>query len=157
MLCNDCGDKNKKVWILCNDCGDIHNILDFNLAKFDSKQDQGVLLSLSPNPFMKLYTWPLDICYGFYIISYAIRNFISECAGMTIDEANSEVYVLSFARHKNRVMFLGYCCTENKNILIYEYICNTSLYWHLFENSEAVLDWPQRFGIALGIVKGLLP
>lgn len=35
------------------------------LTKFDVKQDQSVLLSLSPNSFMKLYTWPLNICYGF--------------------------------------------------------------------------------------------
>ncbi|XP_004502563.1 proline-rich receptor-like protein kinase PERK10 isoform X2 [Cicer arietinum] len=70
-------------------------------------------------------------------------------------EFHSEVYVLSFARHKNIVMLLGYCCKENKNILIYEYICNKSLHWHLFENTEAVLDWPQRYGIALGTAKGL--
>ena len=50
---------------------------------------------------------------------------------------------------------MGCCCKENKNILIYEYICNKSLHWHLFENSEAVLDWPQRYGIALGVAKGL--
>lgn len=47
-------------------------------------------------------------------------------------EFHSEVYVLSFARHKNIVMLLGYCCKEKKNILIYEYICNKSLHWHLF-------------------------
>ncbi|CAL5203945.1 unnamed protein product [Lathyrus oleraceus] len=70
-------------------------------------------------------------------------------------EFHSEVYVLSFARHKNIVMLLGYCCKENKNILIYEYICNKSLHWHLFENNDAVLDWPQRYGIALGTAKGL--
>jgi len=43
---------------------------------------------------MKLYTWPLDICYGFYIISYAIRNFIAECAGMTIDDPFWTVWLL---------------------------------------------------------------
>lgn len=47
-------------------------------------------------------------------------------------EFHSEVYVLSFARHKNIVMLLGYCCKENVNILVYEYICNNSLEWHLF-------------------------
>ena len=49
-------------------------------------------------------------------------------------EFNSEVSVLSFARHKNIVMLLGYCCKENLNILVYEYICNKSLDWHLFGN-----------------------
>lgn len=47
-------------------------------------------------------------------------------------EFHSEIYVLSFARHKNIVMLLGYCCKENLNILVYEYICNKSLEWHLF-------------------------
>lgn len=47
-------------------------------------------------------------------------------------EFHSEVYVLSFARHKNIVMLLGYCCKERENILVYEYICNNSLDWHLF-------------------------
>ncbi|KAE8735093.1 hypothetical protein F3Y22_tig00000477pilonHSYRG00460 [Hibiscus syriacus] len=70
-------------------------------------------------------------------------------------EFNSEVSVLSFARHKNIVMLLGYCCKENLNILVYEYICNKSLYWHLFENTENVLDWHQRRAIAIGTAKGL--
>ncbi|XP_020233022.1 receptor-like cytosolic serine/threonine-protein kinase RBK1 [Cajanus cajan] len=70
-------------------------------------------------------------------------------------EFHSEVYVLSFARHKNIVMLLGYCCKGKKNILIYEYICNKSLHWHLFENNEAVLEWHQRYAIAIGTAKGL--
>ncbi|KAK7410651.1 hypothetical protein VNO78_01603 [Psophocarpus tetragonolobus] len=70
-------------------------------------------------------------------------------------EFHSEVYVLSFARHKNIVMLLGYCCKEKKNILVYEYICNKSLHWHLFENNEVVLEWHQRYAIAIGTAKGL--
>ncbi|XWS21713.1 hypothetical protein CRYUN_Cryun30bG0078200 [Craigia yunnanensis] len=70
-------------------------------------------------------------------------------------EFNSEVSVLSFARHKNIVMLLGYCCKENLNILVYEYICNKCLYWHLFDNTENVLDWHQRRSIAIGTAKGL--
>lgn len=71
------------------------------------------------------------------------------------EEFSSEVFVLSFARHKNIVMLLGFCCKENVNILVYEYICNNSLEWHLFENSENVLDWHQRRSIAIGTAKGL--
>ncbi|XVE55241.1 hypothetical protein DITRI_Ditri03aG0143400 [Diplodiscus trichospermus] len=70
-------------------------------------------------------------------------------------EFNSEVSVLSFARHKNIVMLLGFCCKENLNILVYEYICNKSLDWHLFDNTENVLDWHQRRAIAIGTAKGL--
>ncbi|KAL2467798.1 Protein kinase protein with adenine nucleotide alpha hydrolase-like domain [Forsythia ovata] len=70
-------------------------------------------------------------------------------------EFHSEVYALSFARHKNIVMLLGYCCKENLNVLVYEYICNKSLEWHLFDNADRVLEWHQRRSIAIGIAQGL--
>lgn len=47
-------------------------------------------------------------------------------------EFHSEIQVLSFARHKNIVMLLGFSCRENINVLVYEYICNRSLDFHLF-------------------------
>lgn len=59
-------------------------------------------------------------------------------------EFHSEVYVLSFARHKNIVMLLGYCSKENINILVYEYICNKSLYWHLFGKSLHCFNLDKR-------------
>ncbi|KAG9457217.1 hypothetical protein H6P81_001725 [Aristolochia fimbriata] len=67
----------------------------------------------------------------------------------------SEVHILSFARHKNIVMLLGYCSEENHNILVYEYICNKSLEWHLSNKSAPVLEWHKRFAIAIGTAKGL--
>ncbi|KAG4969475.1 hypothetical protein JHK82_035175 [Glycine max] len=71
-------------------------------------------------------------------------------------EFTSEVYVLNFARHKNIVMLLGYCFKDRLNILVYEYICNKSLDWHLVDNKNAaVLEWHQRYVIAIGTAKGL--
>ena len=55
-----------------------------------------------------------------------------EASTQGFSDFHSEVYFLSLARHKNIVMLLGYCCKENLNILVYEYICNKSLDWHLF-------------------------
>ncbi|XP_051139036.1 inactive protein kinase SELMODRAFT_444075-like isoform X2 [Andrographis paniculata] len=91
----------------------------------------------------------------------------------------SEVLVLSMACHKNIVMLLGYCLEGNRSILMYEYLCNRTLEWHLFgkqanlldeeanceyafrtffcaaDNTEDVLEWHQRHAIAVGIAKGL--
>ncbi|XP_011624071.1 serine/threonine-protein kinase PBS1 isoform X2 [Amborella trichopoda] len=68
---------------------------------------------------------------------------------------SSEVFILGFARHKNIVMLLGYCCKDDHNILVYEYICNGSLAWHLFDKSADVLEWHKRQAIAVGIARGL--
>ncbi|XP_008441660.2 probable serine/threonine-protein kinase PBL5 [Cucumis melo] len=70
-------------------------------------------------------------------------------------EFHSEIQVLSFARHKNIVMLLGYSFKENLNVLVYEYICNRSLDFHLFGKTTTVLELHQRYGIAVGIAKGL--
>ncbi|XP_062023779.1 probable serine/threonine-protein kinase PBL3 [Rosa rugosa] len=78
-----------------------------------------------------------------------------EASKQGFKEFHSEIYVLSFARHKNIVMLLGYCCKENQNILVYEYICNKSLEWHLFDEKAEVLEWHRRHAIALGTAKGL--
>lgn len=58
-------------------------------------------------------------------------------------EFRSEIQVLSFARHKNIVMLLGYCIKENHTIVVYEYICNKSLDWHLHGKLLLGLKWAQ--------------
>ncbi|KAG6626101.1 hypothetical protein CIPAW_15G024100 [Carya illinoinensis] len=68
---------------------------------------------------------------------------LKEASTQGFAEFHSKVYVLNFARRKNIVILLGYCCKENQNILVYEYNCNKSLDWHFF------------IAIAIGIAKGL--
>lgn len=78
-----------------------------------------------------------------------------EASSQGYSEFRSEVHVLSFVRHKNIVMLLGYSSKENQNVVVYEYICNKSLEWHLLNESAALLEWHKRYAIAIGTAKGL--
>ncbi|CAI0558629.1 unnamed protein product [Linum tenue] len=67
-----------------------------------------------------------------------------------------EVKVLSCAQHRNVVLLTGFCVDEQKRILVYEYICNGSLDFHLHAaNRKAILDWHSRLKIAIGTARGL--
>lgn len=44
----------------------------------------------------------------------------------------SEVDVLSCAQHRNVVMLIGFCVEDGRRLLVYEYICNGSLDFHLY-------------------------
>ncbi|KAL5715061.1 non-specific serine/threonine protein kinase [Ranunculus cassubicifolius] len=66
-----------------------------------------------------------------------------------------EVGVLSCAQHRNVVMLIGFCMEGEKRILVYEYVCNGSLDYHLYGSSNGPLAWHLRFKIAVGIARGL--
>uniref|UniRef100_A0A6M2EJT9 non-specific serine/threonine protein kinase n=1 Tax=Populus davidiana TaxID=266767 RepID=A0A6M2EJT9_9ROSI len=66
-----------------------------------------------------------------------------------------EVRVLSCALHRNVVLLIGFCIDGKKRVLVYEYICNGSLDFHLHVNKRAPLDWNSRLKIAIGTARGL--
>ncbi|XP_031503988.1 inactive protein kinase SELMODRAFT_444075-like [Nymphaea colorata] len=67
----------------------------------------------------------------------------------------SEVEVLSCAQHRNVVMLIGFCIENRRRLLVYEYICNRSLDYHLYGDSKEPLEWPARQKIAIGAARGL--
>ncbi|KAB2594877.1 inactive protein kinase [Pyrus ussuriensis x Pyrus communis] len=71
-------------------------------------------------------------------------------------EFESEVHVLSKARHENLVMLLGSCSQGSKRLLVYEYVCNGSLDKHLSKHKQRPLSWDKKIKIATGAAKGLL-
>ncbi|KAM1018450.1 hypothetical protein ACFX13_040680 [Malus domestica] len=71
-------------------------------------------------------------------------------------EFESEVHVLSKARHENLVMLLGSCSEGSKRLLVYEYVCNGSLDKHLSKHRKRPLSWDKKIKIATGAAKGLL-
>ncbi|KAB1220509.1 hypothetical protein CJ030_MR3G015762 [Morella rubra] len=71
------------------------------------------------------------------------------------DDFCREVRVLSCAQHRNVVLLIGFCVEAKKRVLVYEYICNGSLDFHLHGNRITPLDWHSRLKIAIGAARGL--
>ncbi|XP_038973335.1 L-type lectin-domain containing receptor kinase IX.2-like [Phoenix dactylifera] len=67
----------------------------------------------------------------------------------------SEVTIISRLRHRNLVQLIGYCHEKGDLLLVYEYMPNKSLNYHLYKNTR-LLAWPERYKIALGLASALL-
>jgi hypothetical protein len=68
-----------------------------------------------------------------------------------------ELSVIGRIYHMNLVRIWGFCSEGQHNILVTEFVENGSLAKTLFctKGSALLLDWKQRFKIALGVAKGL--
>uniref|UniRef100_A0A0E0KXZ9 Cysteine-rich receptor-like protein kinase 2 n=1 Tax=Oryza punctata TaxID=4537 RepID=A0A0E0KXZ9_ORYPU len=72
------------------------------------------------------------------------------------DQFFNEVRLVSQVQHKNLVKLLGCSIEGPESLLVYEYLCNTSLDHYLFDAfKKTALDWERRFEIILGTAEGL--
>lgn len=69
-------------------------------------------------------------------------------------EFKSEVSAIGQTHHRNLVRLLGFCDEGQHRLLVYEFMSNNSLAYHLFGISKP--DWNQRVQIAFGIARGLM-
>ncbi|XP_030440364.1 putative receptor protein kinase ZmPK1 [Syzygium oleosum] len=65
----------------------------------------------------------------------------------------AEVSTIGKINHMNLVRMWGFCCEGKHKLLVYEYVENQSLDKHLFSGN--IIEWRDRFRIALGTAKGL--
>ncbi|AQL00465.1 uncharacterized protein LOC100279767 [Zea mays] len=72
-------------------------------------------------------------------------------------EFRAEVEIISRVHHKNLVSLVGYCLYGEQRLLVYEYVPNKTLEFHLHGTGSGrpTLDWPRRWRIAVGSAKGL--
>ncbi|KAI4377109.1 hypothetical protein MLD38_014793 [Melastoma candidum] len=70
-------------------------------------------------------------------------------------EFQAEVEIISRVHHKHLVSLVGYCITGSERILVYEFVPNNTLEFHLHGKGRPTMDWPTRLKIALGSAKGL--
>ncbi|XP_047156254.1 cysteine-rich receptor-like protein kinase 10 isoform X2 [Vigna umbellata] len=82
---------------------------------------------------------------------------LSKFSGQGSEEFNNEVLFIANLQHRNLVRLLACCLDENESILVYEYLPNKSLDFHLFDDEKRKqFDWKLRLRIINGIAKGIL-
>ncbi|XP_008775329.3 G-type lectin S-receptor-like serine/threonine-protein kinase At2g19130 [Phoenix dactylifera] len=66
-----------------------------------------------------------------------------------------EVSTIGMIHHVNLVRLLGFCSNGDRRLLVYDYIPRGSLDSCLFGSSSEILNWNQRYQVALGTARGL--
>ncbi|KAI4342381.1 hypothetical protein MLD38_027018 [Melastoma candidum] len=69
-------------------------------------------------------------------------------------EFQDEVEIISRVHHHHLVSLVAYCIGESQRILVYEFLPNKTLEYHLHESGLPTMTWATRQRIALGAPKG---
>ena len=145
-------------------------------ATFGTNFEEGSELEWAFTPFQKLNFSINDIvtkltdsnivgkgCSGIvYRVETPMKQFIAVKKLWPIkndepperDLFSAEVRTLGSIRHKNIVRLLGCCDNGRTRLLLFDYICNGSLFGLLHEK-RMFLDWDSRYKIMLGAAHGL--
>ncbi|XP_054813694.1 G-type lectin S-receptor-like serine/threonine-protein kinase SD1-1 isoform X2 [Prosopis cineraria] len=82
---------------------------------------------------------------------------LSKSSGQGMTELKNEVKLVAKLQHRNLVKLLGCCIEGEEQMLVYEYMSNSSLDSFIFDETKGkVLDWSKRYHIICGIARGLL-
>ncbi|KAI7991820.1 L-type lectin-domain containing receptor kinase IX.1 [Camellia lanceoleosa] len=87
--------------------------------------------------------------------SYVAVKRISKGSRQGIKEYAAEVKIISRLRHRNLVQLIGWCHDKKELLLVYEFMKNGSLDYHIFKE-KSLLTWAIRYKIAQGLASALL-
>ncbi|CAO2841939.1 unnamed protein product [Amaranthus hypochondriacus] len=76
-------------------------------------------------------------------------------SGQGVREFEAEVEIISRVHHRHLVSLVGYCIHGAQRLLVYEFVPNKTLEFHLHGTEKSFLDWPTRQKVAVGAAKGL--
>ncbi|XP_058087271.1 proline-rich receptor-like protein kinase PERK9 isoform X2 [Magnolia sinica] len=70
-------------------------------------------------------------------------------------EFRAEVEIISRVHHRHLVSLVGYCISEHQRLLVYEYVPNNTLYYHLHGQGSPAMEWATRLKVAAGAARGI--
>ncbi|XP_021817971.1 proline-rich receptor-like protein kinase PERK8, partial [Prunus avium] len=70
-------------------------------------------------------------------------------------EFKAEVEIISRVHHRHLVSLVGYCISEHQRLLVYDFVPNDTLHYHLHGEGMPVLDWATRVKVAAGAARGI--
>ncbi|KAF7822346.1 proline-rich receptor-like protein kinase PERK8 [Senna tora] len=70
-------------------------------------------------------------------------------------EFQAEVEIISRVHHRHLVSLVGYCISDYQRLLVYDYVPNNTLHYHLHGQDGPVLDWATRVKVAAGAARGI--
>ncbi|KAK9054959.1 hypothetical protein SSX86_026038 [Deinandra increscens subsp. villosa] len=108
-------------------------------------------LAIGQGGFGKVYKGEISSAEGGHVV--AIKR-LDSTSSQGESEFRAEIETLSKLRHCHLVPLIGYCHDNREMILVYKYMPNGSLDFHL-RKAETSLDWVQRIKIAIGAARGL--
>ncbi|PIA40560.1 hypothetical protein AQUCO_02500342v1 [Aquilegia coerulea] len=75
--------------------------------------------------------------------------------GQGEQEFRAEVEVISRVHHRHLVSLVGCCIAEHHRLLVFEFVPNNTLEYHLHGPGRPVMEWSKRVKIAIGAARGL--
>lgn len=70
-------------------------------------------------------------------------------------EFRAEVEIISRVHHRHLVSLVGYCISEHQRLLVYQFVSNDTLHFHLHGPDRPVMEWSTRIRVAAGAARGL--
>ncbi|XP_051144128.1 putative proline-rich receptor-like protein kinase PERK6 [Andrographis paniculata] len=83
----------------------------------------------------------------------AVKSLKSN-SGQGEREFQAEVEIISRVHHRHLVSLVGYCTAGAQRMLVYEFVDNGTLEFHLYGAGRPTMEWATRLKIALGAAKG---
>ncbi|KAA3474366.1 putative receptor-like protein kinase [Gossypium australe] len=137
-----------------------HNLRVFSFSELKrATRDFDLLLAIGRSSFEDVYKGTIKPADGKgEPLVVAIKKLHNDSV-QGQKEWLAEVQFLGVVKHPNLIKLIGHCAVNDKReiprLLVYEFMQNKSLDYHLFQRAFSPLPWKKRLQIILGTAQGL--